>query len=103
METYWPKRLTFGDDDHDNSSEEDDLEGEEEEEIVVVQPPVADDEDDEEEHPDPEVAYARYRARIAKKQAAGFTGWQAELRAWNKDIRVSATNDTDLCKYWEVG
>lgn len=100
MESYWPKRLTFDDDNDANVSDDDAFDSEEEEQPVVMQPPPGELEDEDDE--DPAVAYARHRKNLANRKAAGFAGWQAELRAYTKDIPSSAKPGMDLCKYWEV-
>lgn len=101
MEKYWPKRLTFDDDDDAAAGSDNEIDMDDIEEAVIVQPPPVEAavEDDD----DPAEAFARHRKNIVNQRAAGFSGWQAELRAYNKDMPASAKIDMDLCKYWEVG
>lgn len=50
----------------------------------------------------PDAAYARFRAQIAASHHSSFSGWQAELRSWNKSLSPKHTPDMDLCRYWAV-
>lgn len=104
MEKYWPKHNDFprevtadngasSDDDSDVNDAEDNTQPASQ----TTKDTGADDNDDS----TPDVAYARFRAQKAA-QKAGFSGWQAEFRAWNKSFNATHTADMDLCKYWAV-
>lgn len=88
-----------GDDDNDNNSSGDDNPPRASSIYMPSSPraasPVSDDEN-------PDVAYAKYRAQKAQGQSSRYSGWQAELRAWNKYFSNKHTSNMDLCKYWEV-
>lgn len=50
----------------------------------------------------PDIAYAKFHAQKARGQNSRYSGWQSELRAWNKSFSRKHTSNMDLCKYWEV-
>lgn len=117
MENYWEKRKEFPSSvtavEAASSDEESDVEDASDDDdnrttcandaSSIFAPsspaPASHDSNDEDETPD--VAYACFRAQKAA-QKASFSGWQAELRSWNKSYSSKHTPDMDLCKYWAV-
>lgn len=112
MAEYWSKRGELpvevtaadeassdeeGDNSDDNADDDDDINGASS--VAAASSPGAELNDDDET---PDVAYARFRAQKASSNKSGFSGWRAELRAWNKSISPKHSVDMDLCKYWEV-
>lgn len=124
MQLYWDKRNKLptectaatvestdeDEDDNDNEGSDTDVpthnRHDDASSVVAPSSPVppasadsANDSDDE----TPDVAFAKYRAKIAAAgRKSGFSGWRTELRSWNRSMSPKHTADMDLCKYWEV-